>query len=59
VGIALLEGHKLTKLKVLDARIAVSANDRQRRRGLHIDQMIEGPGETTAKGVSAGVVMKS
>ena len=58
VSIAFAKGNKLTKLKILDAGIAMAADDGQRRGGLHVNQMIKRSREMAAERMGTGMIVK-
>ena len=58
VSIAFAKGNELTKLKILDAGIAMATDDRKSGGGLHVDQLIKRPREMAAERVGTSMIVK-
>ena len=58
VRVALAERNKLAKLKILDARIAMAADDGKRTSRLHVDGLTERTCKTATEGMGASMVVK-
>jgi putative N-acetylmannosamine-6-phosphate epimerase len=58
VRVTALKRDPFAEAKTINVSVAVAADGRQRRGGLRIDQFVKGTSETSAEGMSAGVIVK-
>ena len=58
VRVTALERDPFAVAETINVSVAVAADGRQGRGGLRIDQFVKGTSETSAEGVSAGVIVK-